>query len=116
MPPLSPAPRQGNTCYINSIVQCLFATRQLRDALMSPTTTSEMASTNGSVAGLSRLFSQLASAKGPVNTSGITAFTDALASVWSQMEKNPALLPFQQEDAHEFLITLMEELREDLEG
>jgi len=68
---------QGNTCYLNSLVQCLYMTPELRRGLSALRSTPAAA---GAVGGaLSSLFSSLSSASAAVGTETLTrALTSAL--------------------------------------
>jgi len=96
---------QGNTCYLNSLVQCLYMTPELRRGLSALRSTPAAA---GAVGGaLSSLFSSLSSASAAVGTETLTrALTSALVGGCAS----------RQEDVHEFWQVLTDKLETELKS
>ena len=100
----------GNTCYMNLIIQCLYNTQEFSKSLIEDPINNfanPSGQSKGGVAGaVKEAFKQLQSSPGnPVSLDGLKSTLGCL------------LEPFQgsrQQDSHEFLMKLMEWLREDL--
>ncbi|KAK4468417.1 hypothetical protein MN116_007625 [Schistosoma mekongi] len=107
----------GNTCYLNSVLQCILATGPLlayinqkhsnADSCTITTGRSNLPSLNKSrfcvLCGLSRLISEHHSQSGRTVPSYFVTNVRAIC---------PSLRPYQQEDAHEFLLGLLSRMED----
>ncbi|XP_050812853.1 ubiquitin carboxyl-terminal hydrolase 47-like [Gopherus flavomarginatus] len=89
---------QGSTCYLNSLLQCLFFTRELREAILSCDNCD-----SGIVCQLKKLFQELKRNKSAPSTEGITRCL-GVRDV------------HQQQDVVEYFRILMNKIIEDNEG
>ena len=103
----------GNTCYINSVVQCLAHTPILKTYLTSKAYLNDVNTTNisGQQGRLAHLFAEMICAVWDPNTSGALTPRGFKTSV-SKM--NEQFMGVQQQDASEFLSFMVDGLSEDL--
>ncbi|KAM7163339.1 uncharacterized protein RBU57_008990 [Macrochelys suwanniensis] len=90
---------QGSTCYLNSVLQCLFFTRELREAILSCANGGD----SGIVCQLKKLFEELKCNKSAPSTKGITKCLGVIDV-------------HQQQDVAEYFRILMTKIVEDKEG
>jgi len=90
----------GATCYLNSLIQCLYHDTTFRNLILSSSTLNDNQQPSAIIAELQRLFSRLSlSEKDAVDTEALlTAFG------WSKSQL------FEQHDIHEFFIVLLDAL------
>ncbi|XP_052123285.1 ubiquitin carboxyl-terminal hydrolase 2, partial [Frankliniella occidentalis] len=101
----------GNTCFMNSVIQCLSNTRPLLEYLLKQTYLSETNTTNSSMKGalikaFAKMIEELWTGEGQViNTSAFKGQIQHFA---------PRFMGYSQQDAQEFLRYLLEGLHEDV--
>ncbi|KAK3920129.1 Ubiquitin carboxyl-terminal hydrolase 2, partial [Frankliniella fusca] len=101
----------GNTCFMNSVIQCLSNTRPLLEYLLKQTYLSEINTTNSSMKGalikaFAKMIEELWTGESQViNTSAFKAQIQHFA---------PRFMGYSQQDAQEFLRYLLEGLHEDV--
>lgn len=99
----------GNTCFLNSVVQCLSNTRILRDFLINREFSSEIRTSESRgalIKSFADVISELWSGEGKiVNTSAFKAQIQRYA---------PRFMGYNQQDAQEFLRYLLEGLHDDI--
>ncbi|KAF1981728.1 cysteine proteinase [Aulographum hederae CBS 113979] len=96
---------QGATCYLNSLLQSLYFTNAFRKAVYQIPTESEVDYRTNSAYALQRLFYQLQTSTGPVNTNELTS-----AFGWDSRQI------FEQQDVQELSRILMERMEEKMKG
>ncbi|KXZ51706.1 hypothetical protein GPECTOR_11g155 [Gonium pectorale] len=99
----------GNTCYMNSTMQCMFAVQPLREALYKSTAGLGSDPTGKLVAATSELFKDLENGGAPFPP---YAFLMALRSKFPQFAQQGAGGVFAQQDAEECWTNVMYALRE----
>lgn len=108
-PPLVALPNYGSTCYINSMVQCLFRVDKFRNLILA------LGGSHNGISGLlNGLFTSFYSLSLQSTTPPLVNITPLLKAIAA---KNPALnIPNEQQDTSQVLYLLLDALHEELKG